>query len=306
MNKEQFINKYHDRVVFVSEEYEFLLRTIGETNSCNFLKKGTGAYKIDLQATFKRDVSDRMISEIEFLKDYLDYSIEVNSELIETFEGFHKRLMVNTKHTLPEAYTHKIDDLLNEFLIYAPIDVNKSIWIDEEDRKYILVWRNDFGPSELYPVKNWTIMQFNDFFYNLKELLIQESIKNILREMTKDDEDDKTTIEWIKANVYKNAILEEVKGTKMMYCRANDDYFLLSNDNYVYQIVTKGKSIFIDPKDREKVVEKDLLKWKDQMYQPILSIDREGYFVNEDGTSIVKVKENKIVDLFEKTNCSPT
>lgn len=306
MTKEQFINKYHDRVVFVSEEYEFLLKRIGETNNCQFLKKEDYTYKVDLRANFERDVTERAIGDKEFLEDYLEYSYTLNSEIIHLFKGLYKRLMINTMHTLPEAYIHKIDELLDEFSIYAPIDINKRIWIDEEGINYILVWRNGFEPSNRYPIRNWTTMQFNDFFYNLKELLIQESIKNILRDMTKDDEDDETTIDWIKANVYKNAILEEVKGTKMMYCRANDDYFLLSNDNYVYQIVNKGKSIFIDPKDREKVVEKDLLRWKDQVYQPILSIDREGYFVNEDGTSIIKIEENKIVDLFKKTNCSPT
>lgn len=303
MNKEQFINKYHDRVVVIPFEYEFLLKRIEETNNWQFLKKKDYAYKLDLRANFKRDVKERVIGDKEFLKDYLEYSYTLNSEIIHLFKGLYKRLMINTIHTLPEAYTHKIDKLLDEFTIYAPIDINKRIWIDEEDINYILVWRNGFEPSERYPIRNWTIMQFSDFFYNLKELLIQESIKNILREMTSSDE---TTIEWIKANMYKNAILEEVKGTNMMYCRANDDYFLLSSENYVYQIVTKGKSIWIDEKDREKVVKKDLLKWKDQMYQPILSIDREGYFVNEDGTSIVKIKENRIVDLFERTNCSPT
>lgn len=305
MTKEQFINKYHDRVVIIPFEYEFLLRTMEETNNFQFLKKSEYTYKVDLRANFERNCSERAIGDKEFLEDYLSYSIEVNSELTETFSGFHKRLMINTIHILPEAYIRKIDELLKDFSIYAQIDLNTRMWIYEE-KNHILVWRNGFEPSELYPIKNLTTMQFSDFFYNLKELLIQESIKNILRDMTKDDEDDETTIDWIKANVYKNAILEEVKGTKMMYCRANDDYFLLSNDNYVYQIVNKGKSIFIDPKDREKVVEKDLLKWKDQMYQPILSIDREGYFVNEDGTSIVKIKENRIVDLFERTNCSPT
>lgn len=303
MNKEQFINKYHDRVVVIPFEYEFLLKRIEETNNWQFLKKEDYTYKLDLRANFERDVNERAIGDKEFLEDYLEYSYTLNSEIIHLFKGLYKRLMINTIHTLPEAYTHKIDKLLDEFTIYAPIDINKRIWIDEEDINYILVWRNGFEPSERYPIRNWTIMQFSDFFYNLKELLIQESIKNILREMTSSDE---TTIEWIKANMYKNAILEEVKGTNMMYCRANDDYFLLSSENYVYQIVTKGKSIWIDEKDREKVVKKDLLKWKDQMYQPILSIDREGYFVNEDGTSIVKIKENRIVDLFERTNCSPT
>lgn len=303
MTKEQFINKYHDRVVVIPFEYEFLLKRIEETNNWQFLKKKDYAYKLDLRANFKRDVKERVIGDKEFLEDYLEYSYTLNSEIIHLFKGLYKRLTINTMHTLPEAYTHKIDKLLDEFTIYAPIDINKRIWIDEEDINYILVWRNGFEPSERYPIRNWTIMQFSDFFYNLKELLIQESIKNILREMTSSDE---TTIEWIKANMYKNAILEEVKGTNMMYCRANDDYFLLSSENYVYQIVTKGKSIWIDEKDREKVVKKDLLKWKNQMYQPILSIDREGYFVNEDGTSIVKIKENRIVDLFERTNCSPT
>lgn len=39
MTKEQFINKYHDRVVIIPFEYEFLLRTMEETNNFQFLKK---------------------------------------------------------------------------------------------------------------------------------------------------------------------------------------------------------------------------------------------------------------------------